>query len=480
MTTEGEFRADHLQLALGPSGLDASGRIVCGARDPVAGIVPAVNVIAGCVPMNLFGGQGPDGKGTITREQLDYATATLVDSGYNEQQIYELIFRGDWGSIQDRAIRWAVGAVHRVETAAARLDPAKLAGTAGNSPTNLNDGGEFTADEAYVETVVPLLANRSAAEQLDVTAGLRQSKFSSFGSVTTYQGGLDVQALASDHDAWQLRSCVPCATHRRAVHEQSADLRLPCRPLRQQPDRQPAVQLRRGGCAWGSYDQPEVDITPAVVGGNRDLQPEEGDSVSAGITLTPPGVPRLEISVDYWRTSLDDVITLDPRGQVYVNACADSGAADACSRITRRPDGTLALVDERHANGASLVAAGYDFDLGYVLETLGGHVVTRVTTTYLDQYDYAPVAGARTLDAAGTDYPSGALPHWRGLGYAEYSKGPWTGSSPGPVRRHHGGMRPGRWRPRHLGRVPNHRRPVVPGRPRAIQVRSGPDTFAVD
>jgi outer membrane receptor protein involved in Fe transport len=51
-----------------------------------------------------------------------------------------------------------------------------------------------------------------------------------------------------------------------------------------------------------------------------------------------------------------------------------------------------------------------------------------VTTTYLDQYDYAPVAGAKTLDAAGTDYPSGALPHWRGLGYAEYSKGPWTGS----------------------------------------------------
>ena len=55
--------------ALGPSGPDDSGRIVCGSPDPATGRVPAARIIPGCVPLNLFGGAG-----SITEEQLAYVS----------------------------------------------------------------------------------------------------------------------------------------------------------------------------------------------------------------------------------------------------------------------------------------------------------------------------------------------------------------------------------------------------------------------
>ena len=425
-TTEGEFRADHLQLALGPSGLDAGGQVVCGRPDAVSGIVPAENVIPGCVPMNLFGGQGPNGRGTITRDMLDYATATLTDQGYNEQQVYELIFRGDWGSVQDRAIKWAAGALHRVETAQDKLDPAKLAGIAGSAPTSLTRSGAFTANEVYAESVVPLLSGLPAAEELVLTGGLRYSDFSSFGSVTTYQGGLmyrPVRGLTLRGGYGTVFRAPPIVA---LYSSNSNTFDFYNDPCGNDPSPQQTVNCEAAGVPGGSYVQSPDDATAAVIGGNRELKPEKGDSLSAGITLAPEMLSGLQLSLDYWRTSLDDVITVDPYGQTFVDACADSGAADACRRIQRRPDGTLATVDARNANGANLTAAGYDIDLAYSRPAGGGDISTRITATYLAQYDYVPAPGAGTIKAAGTDWPFGALPRWRGLGYVEYTRDQWS------------------------------------------------------
>lgn len=428
-TSEGQFRADHLQLALGPSGLDAAGNVVCGARDPATGIVPAANVIAGCVPMNLFGGLGADGKGTITPEMLDYATATLTDKGYNEQQVYELVFRGDWGSVQDRAIKWAAGATHRVETAQDKLDPAKLAGIAGDAPTNLTDGGAFKANEVYVEALVPLLRDFPAAEELNLTGGLRYSDFSSFGSVTTYQGGLMYRPVPSV----TLRSgygTVFRAPPIVALYDSNLNgFDYYNDPCGNEPTPEQAANCVANGVPGGSYVQdPEDFTTLTVIGGNRDLKPEEGDSWSAGITFAPESLSGLQLSLDYWQTSLDDVITLAPYGQTFVDACANSGAVDACKRIQRDPDGHLAAVDARNANGSNLTAAGYDFDVGYSSRVAIGNFSARISASYLDQYDYVVADGAKADDGVGTDYPFGALPRWRGLGYLEFSRDQWSAS----------------------------------------------------
>jgi outer membrane receptor protein involved in Fe transport len=426
--TEGDFLVDRLRLAVGPSGPDASGRIVCGRRDPATGVVPAGNIVPGCVPLNLFGGMGPDGKGTITPEQLDFVTDTLTDEGYNEQQIYEWVLRGDWGAIQGRPIRWATGVTYRVESAGNELDPAKISGATGGGTLTSLSGGRFTATEGYVETVLPILEGQPAAEALNLTAGVRLSEFSTFGFVSTYQGGLmyrPVRPLTLRAGYGRVFRAPPVTNLYESTLESFTGARDPCG---NDPTPQQQANCAANGVPGGSYVQPELDFSPDVIGGNPDLEPEEGDSISAGLTFTPSLPEGLSLSVDYWRTEIDDVITLYPDAGLILQVCADEGAPGACGRIARFTDGTIELLDATHVNSASLTSEGWDFDVAYSTSVGSGEFGLRLMATYLAAYDVAPFADAETIGVAGTRYVFGAFPRWRGLGHVEYSTGPWFGS----------------------------------------------------
>jgi iron complex outermembrane recepter protein len=178
----------------------------------------------------------------------------------------------------------------------------------------------------------------------------------------------------------------------------------------------------------GSYVQGELDFIPDVIGGNPDLEAEEGDSISAGLTFTPPLPDGLSLSVDYWRTEIEDVITLYPDAGLILQVCADQGAAGACDRISRYADGTIELIDATHVNAASLMSEGWDLDVAYATRLGPGELGVRLMATYLTSYDVAPFTDADTIGVAGTRYVFGAFPRWRGLGYVEYSAGPWFGS----------------------------------------------------
>jgi iron complex outermembrane recepter protein len=86
--------------AIGASGPDANGTIVCGSPD-ASGVVPAANIAAGCVPVDLFGGPG-----TITPEQVAYLEVPLRDEGQNSQRMLDLNAEGTWGSLSGQPVSW--------------------------------------------------------------------------------------------------------------------------------------------------------------------------------------------------------------------------------------------------------------------------------------------------------------------------------------------------------------------------------------
>ncbi len=180
----GLLLTSRVQPALGPSGPDDSGRIVCGMRDPATGRVPAANVIAGCVPLNLFGGAG-----TITQEQLDYLSVPLVNSGTNEQDIAEAVLSGRWGQLFGRDVQWVFGAEYRRESGSLTGDPLRMAGTVSEFTQDL-PAGSFNARELFGEVLIPLLHDRAWAHEVAMNLGARWSKFSSFDENTSLQAGL--------------------------------------------------------------------------------------------------------------------------------------------------------------------------------------------------------------------------------------------------------------------------------------------------
>ena len=63
------------------------------------------------------------------------------------------------------------------------------------------------------------------------------------------------------------------------------------------------------------YDNPD-DVARGFAGGNPDLDPETGDTLTFGVVLTSPFVSRwldrLQVSLDWYRIEIDDAIVTVP------------------------------------------------------------------------------------------------------------------------------------------------------------------------
>ncbi|MDX1625512.1 MAG: TonB-dependent receptor, partial [Wenzhouxiangellaceae bacterium] len=170
----GDLLDDRLAAALGPSFRDADGVPRCGAPG---------GVVAGCVPLNVFGGPG-----SITPEMLAYVGTTLRDSGFNEQTVFDANLAGDLLDLPAGPLAMAAGIEWREERALDRPDPESQAGnTTGNARALTR--GSFESREAYLEFAVPLAADRPWARSLDLDLGARLVDFSNFGSDSVFEIG---------------------------------------------------------------------------------------------------------------------------------------------------------------------------------------------------------------------------------------------------------------------------------------------------
>jgi iron complex outermembrane recepter protein len=410
--------------ALGSSGPDASGRIVCGARDPATGVVPAANVIAGCVPLDLFGGVG-----SITREQTDYLGATLNDRGENSQRFIDVSLEGPWGRLPAGELRWALGAEYRREAGQYKFDPLRKTGIAGSPGETDVPGGAFAARELYVEVRAPLLRDKPRTRAMDLTAGVRLSDFSSFGEHATWQSGLHWRPL----EPWALRinyARVFRAPNLTELYQAPANGfdESASDPCGASPTPEQSANCAANGVPGGAYVQTDPGL-PVLIGGNPHLAPESGASFSAGVDFRRASPPELRASLDFFNVELDHVVAY-PSANDILRECADNGTPAICGRIQRRADGTVVRVDVRPQNFHRTVASGFDFAGSLALGTRAGLLSAGFNATYLmrrdDQLfqDSSPARLAGTI--AATPFTTGALPRWRAIANLNLERDAWT------------------------------------------------------
>ena len=182
----GFFVRSRFVSALGPSGPDEAGRLVCGTPDAATGRVPAGSIVPDCVPLNLFGGPG-----SITQDQIDYMSPRpLVGSGTNEQRIAELVFSGPWGQLTGLNVQWVLGAAYRREAGSFVRDPL-YAEPIGSPVTGAAvPGGQYDVQGAVCRSAVAARCTIAPGPGIVVDLGARWSDFSSFGQNTSWQAGL--------------------------------------------------------------------------------------------------------------------------------------------------------------------------------------------------------------------------------------------------------------------------------------------------
>lgn len=422
--THGELRADRLQLALGPSGLDADGQLVCGPPDPVTGVVPESARIDGCVPLDVFGGQGPEGRGTITSQQLDYLSEPLVDHGRNEMVLFEAELRGRWIRSPGRELRWVAGIELRHDSAYRRPDPDTAGGTTGSVGTAFR-GGEADAAEIFAEARLPFGSGQGVLRRLDMTLGGRWSHFSSFGSNTSATAGFLWQPIAGV----ALRASYSGVFRAPPLSDLYSDefhfytvARDPCG---NSPTPEEQSNCAAAGVPGGSYVQPLLDETLNVTGGNAALEPESGRSWSVGLGIASPALDGLSVALSLWDVSLHDAIR-SLSDQTLLTECARSGDPGPCSHITRNPDGSVQMVDTRWTNIGGESARGVEADASYRWQAGAAELRARISATYLQHRVIDPIGHSAGIRVAGRKFDNQLFPQWRALASMDARWRTWT------------------------------------------------------
>lgn len=390
--------------------------------------------VSGCVPFNLFGGQGPDGEGSITQEMLDFVGAVQRD--FSEQTLVNI-----GGNISSNivdmpagALAFAAGFEYREHDGSYQPDQLASSGNTLGIPAGAT-AGEFDVTEFYGELNIPLLADRAGAQLLELNAAARSSDYSSVGQESTYKIG----ALWQPVESISVRGSYSTGIRAPGIGElfgggAREDFQFvdPCSDV-----------LGVAGSANNGHDSPQpanVIANCATLGvpvdfvqrnpqlsarssGNEDLVAETSDNYSFGFVYSANfdqnWIEGLTISFDWYDLEIDDAVQGRNPGEV-LDLCAETLDAVACSNISRSSTGAISIVNNQLVNIGGIEASGMDFALNYIAPATGiGQFNLRMMATYLSNYTEITnnADGSQTsTDFTGTitdETFQRAFPEWR-------------------------------------------------------------------
>ncbi|MEZ7279718.1 TonB-dependent receptor domain-containing protein [Pseudoalteromonas sp. 68 DY56-GL68] len=377
----------NLRNAVGPSFIEG-GIAQCGTPD---------NVIAGCVPLNIFNGETG-----FTEEMARYIGYEFNEQVRTGATNFAANISGDLFELPAGWLAFAAGVERRVNTFSDSPDSLVAAGLSSNNfrePTS----GKQTAEEAYFEFVVPVLADLPGVERLEVSVAGRFSDFENSGLVGT-------QSVDSDFDnesfkvgfTWRvyedlmLRGNYADTFRAPSINNLFAgggegfpSVQDPCNTT-QFGLQSAATQARcmADNVPSGGSIQPTGQLRE-LNGGNVNLQPEEGNTVTFGFVYNPSWLEGFDISVDYYKIELEEALSTLDAGDMLTR-CYVQNDENFCGFVERREDGRVETVRTSQFNLAQLEVEGYDFNANYRFDTHDfGSFAMRLTGSYTDKYRFA-------------------------------------------------------------------------------------------
>ncbi len=223
----------------------------------------------------------------------------------------------------------------------------------GGTPTS----GSYNLKEGFVEFNVPILKDQFLAKELSIDAAGRSSHYSNFGNATTWKATVNWAPT----DDVRLRSTVSTSFRAPTIQELYLANTTTFSGVSDPCDTSPAsnsllttttgtrhatvvancaASLGAVGINPGNF-QPSLTGSqqiPGISGGNPNLTPEKTRDFTVGLVLTPSFVPKLQVTLDYWRIKLANQIIQVPDAQTALNLCYSApGLSDpSCATIGPR------------------------------------------------------------------------------------------------------------------------------------------------
>ncbi|HEY1042786.1 MAG TPA: TonB-dependent receptor [Telluria sp.] len=397
-----------LKKALGPSFMNATGRVQCGTPDkPIA--------FADCVPFDILGGPSAS-----TPEALNYVMYTGHATYGSKVNSVTADIGGELFQLPAGALGIAAGVEKREVSGYDRpnvMDQMALTSSlAGNSTA-----GDFDVEEAYVELNVPVLKGMRFAELLSFNLASRYSDYSNFGDTTNskisfmWKPTKDIMARGTFAEGFR----APTVGDTFGGGSQSFDTYLDI--CDSQFGRAATDTTIAGRCAASGvpagFRQRNAAGTAVGAGGaqtpfpfntgagNADLQPETAETRTLGLVYNPSFVPGLNLTVDWFDIRIQNRIT-GVSAAYILSQCYASGEQTFCSKFKRDPiSGQITELSRGNANLGRVSTEGMDFGINYRMPaTAYGKFGIRSEMTYLDSYTIQSTDTSTPINYAG-EYP---------------------------------------------------------------------------
>jgi iron complex outermembrane receptor protein len=344
------------------------------------------------VPFNPFG----DYRAPIAANQATVEFARVHPKDEDISKVWTLdatVYTTSLFQLPGGGVGFAFGGQFRRETLEETPDMLNVEGDIiGNSPVPPARGGRKSYS-LYSETRVPIFGDKFTVpgfHSLEFTAGARYEEFlNNDTNVLVPKVGMRWQPL---DEQLTLRSTWSEGYRQPSLEELFSS---PISTL--QGTRDPVT----------GASEPE---TTTLVQSNRNLQPEDSRSFSAGVVYTPKYVPGLNLSVDFWDTERTGIVAVPTAQQVLQREAA--GALIPGEVVERDPNThQINRILLSNQNLGSQEARGYDFSVQYQRPTPWGTFTSLTQATYLDEFlfpqfiegEFGPNAGnlaGRTTDPA--------------------------------------------------------------------------------
>jgi len=395
------------------------------------GPVDVCNATPGCVPLNVFGGQG-DGSGTITADMLNYISFVQSDNSEQELNDFTANISGDLFELPAGPLSVAVGYEYRKKSGFFQPDAIVVAGESNGVPASPTSG-EFSVDEFYAEFLVPVLADKPGAELLDFSLAFRSSDYSTSGSDTTGKFGFQYMPTKNLMFRGTFAEGLRAPSIGELFGTQArfdAQLTDPCN--------------FGGGGAPGcagvpeDYEQINTQIS-TITGGNPNLFPEEAETLTLGLVYSPSWAENtawassLDFEVTYYDIEIDGAIqSVD--AQFILDTCAKDPSSVLCEAFTRDAFGNIENFSTQLTNIGSIETSGVDFNVNWTSPQYDwGYVQVAWNNSFVNEYtEYNPTSdfvnypsGFAPRDLDGIETNNSGIPDWNSNLYTTLNYRDW-------------------------------------------------------
>ena len=432
---ENEFSIARLNRALNVVNVDANGTVV-----PVG--TPGSSIICrsvldqtdpNCIPYDAFGA-------SPSEAAVNYLNVFGVIQGVTSQTIANANVTGLMGEYgwqtpwAEDGVAVNAGVEYRRESLELNPDQSFQTGDlAGQGAPTLPVQGHFKVWEVFAETQIPIVQN-NFIEDLTLSAGYRKSWYSTSNDreydTDTYKVALEFAPISDIRFRGSYNRAVRAPNIQELFAPQFVGLdgsNDPCAKV---------ITATDYGClAQGLTVGQSPSANPAgqyngLLGGNPNLTPEKGTTLTLGTIIQPRFLPRFALTVDWWDIKLENAIQ-GLGADAILNTCVAQSTASftspACDLVQRDPAGSIWLtsggfVIDTPLNTATMRNRGIDVNASYSHSLLNmgrlswSFIGTRMLKARVDNglsevYDcvgyYGPTCSSGVVAA------SAPIPKWR-------------------------------------------------------------------